>query len=157
MERFRIEELLNLSVLLFARAFLRWVTVPLCWSCCARTFSVRWFVQFKPYLFHSFLLLSFSRFVDFVFKLSYLSTLFIIVFSFLQSRKLSVDNMYGLLRMIVSLDTRPTKLSEEHISNLSNWLFVYLIEAASVCNWLFLNIDNAFSEQRTLFSVPTFI
>ncbi|XP_020253148.1 uncharacterized protein LOC109830320 isoform X2 [Asparagus officinalis] len=47
------------------------------------------------------------------------------------SKKISVDNKYGLIRMIASLDTRPTRLSEENIGSLSNWLFIYLIEAAS--------------------------
>ncbi|KAJ6821652.1 uncharacterized protein M6B38_391920 [Iris pallida] len=47
------------------------------------------------------------------------------------SLKPSLDNMYGLLRMVATLDTRTSKLSEESIRNLSNWLFVYLVGAAS--------------------------
>lgn len=49
--------------------------------------------------------------------------------------------MYGLLMMIVSLNARPLELSEDNIKNLSNRLFIYLVEAASVCDYSFYTLS----------------
>lgn len=47
------------------------------------------------------------------------------------SQKPPLDNIHGLLRMINALNSRPTKLSDEDISSLSNCLSSYMFEAAS--------------------------
>ncbi|KAA8518460.1 hypothetical protein F0562_015934 [Nyssa sinensis] len=47
------------------------------------------------------------------------------------SHKLPLDNICALLRMLITLDSRPTRLSEQSIINLSNVLPEYLIDVVS--------------------------
>ncbi|CAL9106528.1 unnamed protein product [Musa acuminata var. zebrina] len=47
------------------------------------------------------------------------------------SLKPPIDNFRGLLRMIIALDTRPTKLLDDDIINLSKLLSRYMVDAAS--------------------------
>ncbi|XP_058107248.1 uncharacterized protein LOC131250885 isoform X2 [Magnolia sinica] len=65
------------------------------------------------------------------------------------SLKPSLDNMRGILRMIVMLDCRPTKLTEESIRTLSYSLSDYFISAAS---YITENDDEtAESDQKRIF------
>ncbi|CAK9180770.1 unnamed protein product [Ilex paraguariensis] len=47
------------------------------------------------------------------------------------SLKPPVDNICALLRMLITVDSKPTRLSEQSITNLSNFLPGYLIDAVS--------------------------
>lgn len=46
-------------------------------------------------------------------------------------KKPSLDNTYGMLKLIITLDIRTSKLSDESVSVLSKWLTGYIIDAAS--------------------------
>ncbi|RZS14156.1 hypothetical protein BHM03_00045820 [Ensete ventricosum] len=63
------------------------------------------------------------------------------------SLKPPIDNFRGLLRMIISLDTRPTKLLDEDIINLSKLLCRYMVDAAS-CISEDPNVAHRFNQMR---------
>ncbi|KAJ6923901.1 hypothetical protein NC652_017337 [Populus alba x Populus x berolinensis] len=48
--------------------------------------------------------------------------------SYFQSSKPPLDNCCAMLRMLIALDTKPTRLSERSICSLSNVLSAYLID-----------------------------
>lgn len=49
-----------------------------------------------------------------------------------QALRLSADNFCGLLRLFISLNSKPTRLSELSVIKLSNILPGYLMDIASV-------------------------
>ena len=54
------------------------------------------------------------------------------LFSYFQSLKPPLDNSCAMLRMLVALDSKPTRLSKQSICSLSNVLSAYLIDVAHV-------------------------
>lgn len=52
-----------------------------------------------------------------------------------QLLKPSLDNACAMLRMLAILDSKPTRLSEQSINTLSNFLSGYLIDVVHVSNF----------------------
>lgn len=65
-------------------------------------------------------------------------------FFMLQLLKPPLDNACAMLRMLVTLDSKPTRFSEQGVITLSEYLSGYVVDVAHVSSFFFLNLPLAF-------------
>lgn len=93
---------------------------------------ILFFIYRKKYLFEPFFL---CLSVDWFF------TIFLDVMLFAsQLLKPPLDNACAMLRMLAMLDSKPTRLSEQSIITLSNFLLGYLIDVVRVSIFILFDI-----------------
>lgn len=54
------------------------------------------------------------------------------------SRNPALPNMHGLIRMVVALDMRLSKVSASEVHDLAGWVFCFIIASSIVCTFTLL-------------------
>lgn len=73
-------------------------------------------------------------------KRTYIDPFFCFYFLKFQPQRPGLDNICALFRVLVALDCRPTRLSQQSILTLSNFLPGYLIDVVTVSDFFSLYI-----------------